>query len=291
LQERYSLNPVPPDRTEIEELSAFFQGWRVELIQLGPPSGETLISSVSHPAHRALWLRAGSALVMRGNVHGSNCCAWLSSEPQAPVRFLGQPMGKSDLILAGSSARIDLLVPAGAAFSCLVTRFNQRPARRSLWVCDEDTPLTRYLKRPNSRAGELDSALHDELERASGSGRLLQLERLARTQAVAAVVTACKIVDQRFPVSITLRELAHRCRVSQRTLEYGFRQVYDTTPMRFIRSQRLSRNRAALLRSAARTSIGVTARKFGFTHMGQYSRDYRRLFGETPSLTLARGQR
>jgi len=200
-------------------------------------------------------------------------------------------MGANELILAGPGARIDLLVPAGAAFSCLVTNDKQNIAHRSLRVCNEDTRLTSYLKRPNAKTGEVESALDDELERVSGSACVLQLERLVRTQAVSAVLTACQIVEKQFPTPITLRELAQRCRVSQRTLEYGFRQVYETTPTSFIRSQRLSRNRTELLRAAARTSISETARKYGFTHMGQYSRDYRRLFGETPSLTLARGQR
>ena len=280
-----------PDSTEIEELSAFFRGWRVELIQLGPRSTETLISRAVRAAHRALWVRAGTALVLRGNVHRSSCCAWLSGAPQIPVRLLGQPMGANELILAGPVARIDLLVPAGAAFSCLVTNDKQNIAHRSLRVCNEDTRLTSYLKRPNAKTGEVESALDDELERVSGSACVLQLERLVRTQAVSAVLTACQIVEKQFPTPITLRELAQRCRVSQRTLEYGFRQVYETTPTSFIRSQRLSRNRTELLRAAARTSISETARKYGFTHMGQYSRDYRRLFGETPSLTLARGQR
>ena len=107
---------------------------------------------------------------------------------------------------------------------------------------------------------------------------------------VSAVVSACRLVDKRFPAPVTLTELSRHCGVAQRTLEYGFRQVYDTTPLAFIRSQRLTRNRMALLGARASTSISDTARACGFTHMGQYCKDYRRLFGETPSMTLARGR-
>lgn len=278
------------DNNEIGELAAFFQGWRVELIQLGPRSGETLISCSVHPTHRVLWIRAGSALVLRGNVHRSNCCAWLSAEPRTPVRLLGMPMGVSDMILAGPAARMDLLVPEGAAFSCLVV-VNEHLARRTLRICGDDTRLSRFLRSRESIRGDFDDTLDDELRHAGATARPLHLERIARTQAISAVVAACQIIDKRFPAAITLSELARRCQVSQRTLEYGFKQVYGTTPMAFIRSQRLTRNRSALLRAAARTSISETARQCGFTHMGQYSRDYRRMFGETPSLTLARGQR
>jgi AraC-like DNA-binding protein len=279
---------VHPDSTEIEEFSAFFQGWRAELIQLGPRSGETLMSCAVHPAHRAFWIQAGSALVLRGHVHRSNCCAWLSTAPRAPARLLGQAMGTNELMLAGPAARIDLLVPAGAELSCLVADSNEYVRRRTLRVCDADTRLARYLQTRDASRDELDAGFDAAFLRASASARTVQLERIARTQAISAVVAACQIVDKRFPAAITLSELARRCRVSQRTLEYGFQQVYGTTPMAFIRSQRLTRNRTELLRAAARTSISETARKCGFTHMGQYSRDYRRLFGETPSLTLAR---
>jgi AraC family ethanolamine operon transcriptional activator len=34
--------------------------------------------------------------------------------------------------------------------------------------------------------------------------------------------------------------------------------------------------------------VGQVAGDWGFYHLGQFSRDYRRLFGESPSATLAR---
>ena len=79
--------------------------------------------------------------------------------------------------------------------------------------------------------------------------------------------------------------------VSARTLEYGFREVYGTTPLNFVRSLRLTRSRMALLRAKSYTPINEIASAFGFKHMGQYSRDYRRWFGETPSMTLSRTQK
>ena len=107
---------------------------------------------------------------------------------------------------------------------------------------------------------------------------------------VSAVVSACRVVDTRFPAPVSLTEMSQHSGVAERTLEYGFRQVYDTTPLAFIRSQRLSRNRLALLAAGGNTSIRDAAQACGFTHMGQYCKDYRRLFGETPSMTLARGR-
>ena len=88
-----------------------------------------------------------------------------------------------------------------------------------------------------------------------------------------------------------LAELCGHCGVGVRTLEYGFRQFYDATPIGFIKSQRLTRARTALARAGGQpTSISATARRTGFTHMGQYAQDYRSLFGESPTMTLRRAQ-
>jgi hypothetical protein len=37
-------------------------------------------------------------------------------------------------------------------------------------------------------------------------------------------------------------------------------------------------------------SVAETARRWRFNHMGQFGRDYRLLFGESPSITLARSR-
>ena len=112
-----------------------------------------------------------------------------------------------------------------------------------------------------------------------------------RTQRAAAVAGACRFIDSYLGKPIGLAELCAHCGVGVRTLEYGFRQFYDATPIGFIKSQRLTRTRTALARAGAQpTSISATARRLGFTHMGQYAQDYRSLFGESPTMTLRRAQ-
>jgi AraC-like DNA-binding protein len=44
----------------------------------------------------------------------------------------------------------------------------------------------------------------------------------------------------------------------------------------------------ALQRAKRDTPINELASAFGYQQIEQYSRDYRRWFGETPSMTLAR---
>jgi AraC-like DNA-binding protein len=241
---------------EIEQISGLFPGWRMELIQLAPRCDTSAVSWVAFRSQRILRLHAGSALAIRGSVPTRSSCVLFSASQPANVRFLGQPLTPNRLVRAGAGAHVDLFVPNGADLLMLVVE-----SRRSMPACgvllyEDGNPTPQGL---------------DDVR-------------------VSAVVSACRLVDKRFPVPVTLTELSRHCGVAQRTLEYAFRHVYDTTPLAFIRSQRLTRNRMALLGARANNSISDTARACGFTHMGQYCKDYRRLFGETPSMTLARGR-
>jgi AraC family ethanolamine operon transcriptional activator len=79
--------------------------------------------------------------------------------------------------------------------------------------------------------------------------------------------------------------------VSERTLEYAFAKVMQMSPVAFLRRLRLHRVRQAL-RAAPRgsTTVSIEALNGGFSHFGEFSRDYRDCFGELPSQTLRRGR-
>ena len=58
--------------------------------------------------------------------------------------------------------------------------------------------------------------------------------------------------------------------------------------MRYMRTARYQKVREALSRAEPEESVGDIAAKWGFSHMGRFSVEYRRRFGETPSETLRR---
>ena len=91
---------------------------------------------------------------------------------------------------------------------------------------------------------------------------------------------------------LTTLDLAALCTiagVSQRTLEYAFREHLGLSPAAFIRQLRLHALRRELLASRlGEASVTDLAYHLGFTQLGRLSGDYRRTFGELPSRTLAR---
>jgi AraC family ethanolamine operon transcriptional activator len=88
---------------------------------------------------------------------------------------------------------------------------------------------------------------------------------------------------------VYLTDLCKAADVSERTLEYAFKAVMGMTPMTYLIRLRLHRVRQRLL-AAPRDSTTVTAEalNWGFWHLGEFSRAYKKVFGEFPSETLRR---
>jgi len=76
--------------------------------------------------------------------------------------------------------------------------------------------------------------------------------------------------------------------VSERTLQYAFRSYVDMSPLAYLRLCRLHRVRATLKASDPQnTTVTAIAMRYGFLHLGRFALEYRQLFNETPSATLA----
>ena len=90
---------------------------------------------------------------------------------------------------------------------------------------------------------------------------------------------------------IGMADLIEVSGVSARSLQAGFRRFRDTTPLGFLRQERLQRARADLLSAdPATTTVTDLALKWGFYHLGNFAARYRRKFGERPSETLRRSR-
>jgi AraC family ethanolamine operon transcriptional activator len=88
----------------------------------------------------------------------------------------------------------------------------------------------------------------------------------------------------------TIAALCCALHVSPRTLHEAFREHLGTTPKAYLKVLRLNAARHDLLEGGANKRVTDAALDWGFLHFGWFARDYRRLFGETPSQTLQRGR-
>jgi AraC-like DNA-binding protein len=89
--------------------------------------------------------------------------------------------------------------------------------------------------------------------------------------------------------NLCISDLCRAAGVSERSLEYAFKEVLGLTPVAYLTRLRLHRVRKALLAATpGSTTISAEALNWGFWHFGEFSRAYRECFGELPSETLLR---
>ncbi|SDI13481.1 AraC family transcriptional regulator [Pseudomonas panipatensis] len=89
------------------------------------------------------------------------------------------------------------------------------------------------------------------------------------------------------PISIV--DMAEYAGVSSRSLFTGFRRFRNTSPMLYLKEVRLRNVHEELQRqSPGGSTVTAVAFRWGFSHLGHFTTDYKRRFGESPSETLAR---
>jgi AraC family transcriptional regulator, ethanolamine operon transcriptional activator len=91
--------------------------------------------------------------------------------------------------------------------------------------------------------------------------------------------------------SVTITELCEQVHVSRRTLQYSFETILGVSPLRYWRVSRLNTVRRELSKEVSAGDalpIACLAAQWGFWHPGEFARDYKQLFGESPSQTRLR---
>jgi len=103
------------------------------------------------------------------------------------------------------------------------------------------------------------------------------------------VRAAVELIHARAHEPLTVSDIARAADLSVRGLQESFQRVLDRTPMQYLREVRLRRAHDDLLRAQpGQVSVADVAARWGFTHMGRFSGEYLRRFGEYPKQTLRR---
>ncbi|WMY78600.1 AraC family transcriptional regulator [Citricoccus sp. I39-566] len=85
---------------------------------------------------------------------------------------------------------------------------------------------------------------------------------------------------------LSVAEIALAAGVSVRTLQAGFRDHLDTTPVAMLRRIRLEGAQRDLLSGRPGTTVAAVARSWGFHHPGRFAIHFAQAFGRSPSEVL-----
>jgi AraC-like DNA-binding protein len=102
------------------------------------------------------------------------------------------------------------------------------------------------------------------------------------------VSRARTLMEDHCAEELTVADVAEAVGVSVRALQEGFRRDLSTSPTAYLRDLRMTRANAELrVADPSHTSVTEIAMRCGFVHLGRFSVEYRRRFGESPRHTLA----
>jgi AraC-like DNA-binding protein len=105
------------------------------------------------------------------------------------------------------------------------------------------------------------------------------------------VKRAIEYMDAKLGSPITIADIAEVSGIAGRTLFKHFRDFQGLTPMGYLRNARFQKVRETLIRAQPEEGVTVIAMSWGFSHMGRFSVEYRKRYGESPSETLGRRHR
>lgn len=89
---------------------------------------------------------------------------------------------------------------------------------------------------------------------------------------------------------MTIDDIVDAAKVRKRTLYDGFKKFRGISPICYLHNLRLDMAREELLRPNIDMNITAIAMKLGFSHLGRFSINYKKRFGESPSQTLQNKQ-
>jgi AraC-like DNA-binding protein len=116
-----------------------------------------------------------------------------------------------------------------------------------------------------------------------------RLRRRERNPAPADVKRAVEYMHAHLHAPLTIVDIVEHAGVPGRTLFQHFRDFHGMSPMLYLRNARLDRAREALRAPRPGETVTSVAMSLGFGHLGRFSQDYRRRFGEKPFETLGWG--
>ncbi len=125
--------------------------------------------------------------------------------------------------------------------------------------------------------------IHDTFERID-----LRTHRLRGHQRARVLRSVEDYIRHHLSGDLRIGDLCDTANVSQRSLEYLFKDYYGVTPQRYLTLCRLHAVRERLIRlDPQEKTVAEIAASYGFKHAGRFSQTYMKVFDELPSETLS----
>ena len=134
----------------------------------------------------------------------------------------------------------------------------------------------------------LEQALIEAVIDCLGHGEVEE-ERAAQRHHAKIMRRFDRVIEEHLDEPLYIPELCRKIGASLRTLNSCCQEHLGMGPKHYLLLRRMHMVRRALRQSApADTTVTVVAMRYGFWQLGRFAGEYKALFGESPSDTLAR---
>lgn len=301
-----NYNVSSTDADEMREQSLF---WTYEHKQYGRGKFEGWIEVVhTHRLQLSLSSRSPGIYALGGIPSGTTMISLPLSRRQALI-YRGKPLGDAEFICLKDDEELEVstLSPTSlltvavqtSLFEKMVEKITGtnlmkfRPQDRLRLKADEYQTKSSHLV-TLLRSAQAMIRQHNELDYGALDAEILKtiilgalpaglLEQKPRRSKIAR--KAEKYIRENLRRSLTISELCQVTGSSERTLFLGFKERYGVSPKSFIQMMRLNAVRRELSLNTPANAVTDTALGWGFDHLGRFSEQYRRMFGELPSET------
>ena len=225
-------------------------------------------------------------------------------------RFHGRSMTSSDLVMLnpGGDAyqqvflgqrQLAVSVPVPLVEKILeVEHCRSADSLLKEWRVKTDPGVTNELEQLLQQILREQSAAANSGAPEDLASRVLALAMTGRQSATArvnvvhrrrVVARAEALIRSRLHAPPTVMALCETTNTSRRALFYAFESLLGRSPIQHANILRLHAARRRITESGSDGTVRAVAEELGFWHPGQFSADYRRLFGELPSETKRLG--
>lgn len=303
------------DAGELEEVA---RGWDVGFRQLGPPARGSQLFQVLSPDLLLTRVRFGMPLLQAGGAPpGMRTFGFV--DPGVRVPWCRSEAGDASLLSFGPGGSFESL--SGVGFGAITISVREEALARvsesfglpepadligegpRVFACDPESlaalredlaRIADLLDRDPRPAGlraahrEMDTEVPARILGMAASGRLVP-ERSTSAERSRIVARSLEYLEDHGRELVGVGALCDAVRCNERTLRRAFLERFGVPPRRYLKLMRLNGVNRELRGAKPRESLVTdVANDWGFWHMGAFAADYRRIFGELPSETLAR---
>jgi AraC-like DNA-binding protein len=136
--------------------------------------------------------------------------------------------------------------------------------------------------------GEFEDFITSKLLMSHPHNYTAALRRADKPIAPRDVKRAIDFMQAQLGSPINVADIAAASGIAGRTLFKHFQDYHGVSPMRYLRNARFDKAHDALRRAQPEEGVTEIAMAWGFSHVGRFSIEYRKRFGERPSETLRR---